>query len=559
MKTTKINGNDFEMMLRSGLANLRRREQEINDLNVFPVPDGDTGTNMRLTLENGIRHAPSRRESGAYLKGLSEGMLLGARGNSGVILSQLFKGIFLELTHCGNVNPGELRDALVRAYRTAYAAIMRPVEGTLLTVAREGIENVRDHVGRGTSVDDLLSMYLASMKKSLITTPDLLPVLKEAGVVDSGAMGYIAIVEGMLSCLWGEKIQDTTAVDPAPPKPAADLSFFDADSEFTDGYCLEFILQLMNGPEYDHDLRERDFSAALESLGNSLALIRDGSRIRVHVHTKCPEKIIALARKYGEFLTFKLENMQLQHNEHDDRMSVKKATEQKKKFAKVAVVNGEDGPFGGIRLKKIFSGLGCDVVIDGGRTMNTSSNEFIEAIKLAGAERVALLPDSRNIIMAARQAASMIQDSKVTVIETPDIAAGYFALAMDVPDSEDTDFRIAQMREGGSRTVSVSLTKASRDSSYEGLKIGSGREIAICGGQITAVGEGPADTAASALANIPDIDSRGTFLVFCREMSESGEPERSALEDAILSVCPSAEIEFIDAGQCIYDYIIGTV
>ena len=211
MSTKRINGSQLEQMLRNGLANLKTQESEINRLNVFPVSDGDTGTNMRLTLEHGIQYAYSTAAAGDYLKKLSEGMLLGARGNSGVILSQFFKGFYVELARCSQLGVGELRNGLIRGYRTAYSAVVKPTEGTILTVTREGIEHIRGQINRYTTVEQLFTMYIAEMKKTLAQTPEMLPVLKESGVVDSGALGFIAIAEGMLKCLFGEIIEDDGA------------------------------------------------------------------------------------------------------------------------------------------------------------------------------------------------------------------------------------------------------------------------------------------------------------------------------------------------------------
>ena len=231
MGTRKINGFHLKKMLENGLYLLQSHEDEINKLNVFPVPDGDTGTNMRLTLENGIRRSNDRSESGAFLKSLSAGMLLGARGNSGVILSQFFTGFFQELSHCNFIGPGELRNGLIRGYRIAYQSVINPVEGTILSVAREGIENIRTQIGRSTSIDTILSMYVAEMKKTLAYTPEMLAVLKEAGVVDSGAKGFIYIFEGMLKYLYGEIVQpDTTASSQPDSKPELDLSTSDGDA-----------------------------------------------------------------------------------------------------------------------------------------------------------------------------------------------------------------------------------------------------------------------------------------------------------------------------------------
>lgn len=340
MKIKRLNGLELEKMLKNGLNLLRNHEDEINALNVFPVPDGDTGTNMRLTLQHGLEQAQSAKEIGVFLKGLSDGMLLGARGNSGVILSQLFRGIFLELQRARAVDCGDIRNALIRGYKTAYQAVVRPVEGTILTVSREGIENIRQQISRATSIDELFGMYVAEMKTSLQKTPDLLPVLKEAGVIDSGAKGYITIVEGMQKYLYGEFV-DAVAKDEREQDETCvvDQTLFNADSAFEDGYCCEFVLQLMNGRNYANRFRENVFVEDLKAYGNSIVCVRNEDRVKVHVHAMKPGKILAIAQEYGEFLTLKIENMQIQHNE-TNRKALKKAAIHKP-MASCAVSNGE--------------------------------------------------------------------------------------------------------------------------------------------------------------------------------------------------------------------------
>ena len=438
MSVKRINGVQLEQMLRNGLANLRLQEAEINQLNVFPVPDGDTGTNLRMTLEHGLQSAQSSTNAGEYLNSLAAGMLLGARGNSGVILSQFFYGFAQELSRDPLIGPGELRSGLIRGYRVAYEAVIRPVEGTMLTVAREGIEHIRGQITRSSGIEMILSMYVAEMRKTLAQTPEMLAVLKESGVVDSGGAGLILIFEGMLKQLLGEQLEtgDTPAVaSPAPAGP--DLSLFDENTLFEDGYCMEFILQLMNQKGYDRKFKLPDYIRALERLGESIVCVQNEKRIKVHIHTKKPAIIIQYSQRYGEFLTFKLENMQLQHNERDRSLRPGKH----KPLAIVAVVNG----FG---MRKLFESLGADFVIDGGATMNTSSQEFIEAIEGLNADAVAILPNHKNVIPAAEQAASLISGRSVTVIPTRSFAEGYFAIAMDIPDSGDVENRLAQLRRG---------------------------------------------------------------------------------------------------------------
>ena len=270
MSTKRINGIHLEKMLKNGLAFLQQHEEEVNRLNVFPVPDGDTGTNMVLTLGNGTRYAKSSEDAGAYLRTLSDGMLLGARGNSGVILSQFFKGLAVELSRCPVIGPGELRNGLIRGYRTAYEAVVHPVEGTILSVTREGIEHIRTQITRNSSIESILSMYIAEMRKTLSFTPEMLSVLKEAGVVDSGAYGFILIVEGMLKCLYGEVI-DPKELPRQVNEAPVDLSLFNENSKFTDGYCTEFILQRLVSSRYEQDFSKENFISELRFFGNSIA------------------------------------------------------------------------------------------------------------------------------------------------------------------------------------------------------------------------------------------------------------------------------------------------
>ncbi len=543
MSIKKINGFQLEQMMKNGLAALQAQEDEINRLNVFPVSDGDTGTNMRLTLENGIRYAKTAMNAGEYLKKLSEGMLLGARGNSGVILSQFYKGFYVELARCAQIGVGELRNGLIKGYRTAYSAVVKPAEGTILTVTREGIEHIRGQITRSTSVEQLMSMYIAEMKKTLAMTPEMLPVLKEAGVVDSGALGYIAITEGMLKYLYGDVMLPADTAGAKPPKQI-NFDLFNETSLFEDGYCMEFILQLMNAPKYNHHFRISSFIEDLKLYGNSIVAVQDGKRVKVHIHTMHPAKIIMLSQEFGEFLTFKLENMQVQHNEHDKELKTKKH----KALAIVAVVNGEG-------MKSIFSELGCDIVIDGGSTMNTSSQEFIDAFAQLDADAVVVLPNNPNIILAAEQAVELYGADNITVLPSRSVAEGYFAIAMDLSISEDLDFRIREMRNGLKNTVTLCETTASRDYTYHEISCKKGEEILLINNKIVCVNNDPKQAIIDGLANVEDIDDRETCIVFRGE----GVPQEAEDElcEAIEERWPMLEIEFVDGGQSVYHWIIG--
>ena len=545
MSTKRINGSQLEQMLRNGLANLKTQESEINRLNVFPVSDGDTGTNMRLTLEHGIQYAYSTAAAGDYLKKLSEGMLLGARGNSGVILSQFFKGFYVELARCSQLGVGELRNGLIRGYRTAYSAVVKPTEGTILTVTREGIEHIRGQLNRYTTVEQLFTMYIAEMKKTLAQTPEMLPVLKESGVVDSGALGFIAIAEGMLKCLFGEIIEDDGAAASVPQKQL-NFDLFNENSAFEDGYCMEFILQLMNAPKYNRHFRISAYIEDLKLYGNSIVAVQDEKRVKVHIHTLIPAKIITLSQEYGEFLTFKLENMQVQHNEHDKELKTKKH----KQLAIVSVVNGEG-------MKTLFTDLGCDVVIDGGATMNTSSQEFIDAFAQLDADAIVVLPNNPNVILAAEQAVKLYGAENITVLPSRSVAEGYFAIAMDMQASDNVDFRIKEMRDGLQNTVTLCETTASRDYTYHEISCKKGEEILLVNNKIACVNTDWKQAIIDGLGKVEDIDDRETCIIF------RGEGIEQELEDELLEAIeenyPLLEAEFVDAGMSVYHWIIGLV
>ena len=532
MAIRRINGIELERMLRSGLANLQQHEEEINRLNVFPVPDGDTGTNMCMTLAHGLQNAVSTTQINDFLKTLSAGMLPGARGNSGVILSQFFYGFSQELSRSVLIGPGELRSGLIRGYRMAYDAVLQPVEGTMLSVAREGIEHIRAQITRSSGIDVILSMYIAEMRRTLAQTPEMLPVLKDAGVVDSGGAGFILIFEGMLKYLRGEPVESAgpafrEAAAPSPSEP--DLSLFDENSTFADGYCMDYLLQLMNGSGYDQHFRLQNYIDKLQKYGNSIVCVQNDKRVKVHVHTKTPAYIVQLSQKYGEFLTFKLENMQIQHNEHDrETQQVKN-----KPLSVVAVVNGS------------------------GATMNTSAQEFVAAFEQLPADEIVVLPNSKNIILAAEQAAGLFKAKHVTVIPTASYAEGYFALAMDMPDSPDVPRRIQQMLRGAKDVVTVSETTASRDWSYHEIRCKKGEEIAFLGGELVCVNSDWKAALLDALLMIDGAEDKETGVVF-RGFGVSEEQE-AALAEAVAEKLPLLELEFIDAGQEIYHWVLGVM
>ncbi len=546
MNTKRINGLELERMLRNGLANLRSLEDEVNKLNVFPVADGDTGTNMVLTLENGIRFAQSRPEVGAYLKMLSEGMLLGARGNSGVILSQLFKGIFLELQKTGIVNPAEMRNAFIRGYITAYSSVIKPAEGTILTVAREGIEHIKSQVGRSTTMETLLSMYVAEMRKSLSFTPDILPILKESGVVDSGAYGYILIVEGMLKYLYGDIIKDNPgSIQPMINREHPNAVIFNENSLFEDGYCMEFILQLMNNPNYNRNFRLNSFIDDLKLFGDSLVVVQDQKRVKVHIHTMRPAKVISLSQEYGEFASFKMENMQVQHNRV---LKEKEENIQKKPLSVISVVNGKG-------MRDLFLELGCDNIIECEDTMNTSSQEFIDAFKRTNAEHLVVMPNNKNVFLSAQQAIQLYKGSNIHILPTESVAQAYCALAMDIPDSRDIPYRLSQMKLGMDGVATLFQTTASKDFSFEGPSCKAGDQIALLENNIVAVSHNAIDSIIIGISKIADIEDKENCIIF--KGYDVTDDEVYELEEKLSQSFPELEVTFLDGGQKIHHFIIG--
>ncbi len=551
MNTRRIDGYLFEKLLYNGLANLQAAEQTLNSLNVFPVADGDTGTNMRLTLENGLRYAKRNEHLGNYLQTLNDGLLLGARGNSGVILSQIFRGISQQLSRCSAANCGDMRNAFILGYKTAYQAVVRPVEGTILTVSREGIENIRRQVDRNTTMQGLFSMYVAEMQKSLAHTPELLPVLKASGVVDSGALGYITLVEGMSKYLNGEVLKLGAPIPKQNPAQGSSPSFsaFNETSTFEQGYCMEFILQLLNSPAYSQGFELEDFVREIMPLGDSIAVTRDKSRIKVHIHTKKPSFIINLAQRYGEFLTFKLENMQLQHNEHMARQKTLREG-YSKPLGIVAVSNG-DG------MREEFTKLGCDAVLDGGPTMNPPSSEFVEAYNSIDAEHIVVLPNNKNVIGAAEQAISLCKRENIHVLPTKSVAEGYFAIAMDIGTGKDAARRIDSMQAGAAGVVTLAVALANRHYADDTVSCDPGDYVTVLNNHVVLSAKSPIDAFMGGLAKIQDIDDRETCLIFCGDAST---PELdAALEGRLADENIDLEISFTPGGQQTYLWICGII
>lgn len=548
MKVKRVDGIVFRDMLENGYRYLKSKEEEINNLNVFPVADGDTGSNMCFTLRHGLDRAGRNENLGAYLKKLSDGMLMGARGNSGVILSQLFYGFYAALARHQDSTAAEMRNALIRGYRTAYEAVLAPVEGTILTVAREGIEHIKNQIGRSTDVNSFLAIYIAEMKRTLAATPDMLEVLKKSGVVDSGAVGYIAIFEGMYKYLAGEIIEGE--ITEAKEKETSKATVhFNENSEFSDGYCTEFMLQLMKGGKYSQNFKLDLFINTLKKLGTSIVAVQNGTRVKVHVHTFEPEKVIAIARRFGEFISFKLENMQLQHNEHTSKMEAEKEeTKERVPIETICVSNG-DG------VSELLSQLGCGHVIYAGDSMNASAEEFVNEINKTNAEKVLIFPNNKNTIMAARQAVTLSGKDNVEVLSSTGVTDSYFALAMDIQDSDDAQRRVACIKAGLEDASSVCVTTAEKTCVENGVSVTAGEYIALISDKTVYSSGNLIESAMAGLEKIDDIDDKECCIMLVGNNADRNLVDE--LTDEMTRRYPLMSVECVDGGQNVYDVIIG--
>ena len=540
-----INGQVFEGMMTNALHNLLNAEKEINSMNVFPVADGDTGSNMRLTLQHGVNNAKSTDNLGDYLKRLSNGMLLGARGNSGVILSQLFKGMYRELHRCSIVNAREFKDAFIRAYKEAYQAVVNPVEGTILTVSRVAAENVRGKLNTNEGVEGVFKLYLNEMESAILETPNQLKVLKEANVLDSGAKGYIVIVEGMYKYLNDEIIEP--GEDYVDEKVEMSPILFDENSSFIDGYCTEFLLQLLNEKNYLETFNLDEFIEYLKPLGNSLVCLQEESIVKVHIHTLDPSKVIAKAREYGEFISFKMENMQIQHNEYSLLHEQQDMDHRDVIF--ISCLEGEG-------IKNFFKELGVDHFVPGGQSHNPSAQAFVSAINNANANHIVIFPNNPNIIETANQAKQLSPKKDIIeIVPTKSIIDGYTSIAMDVPD-EEFSMRVSSLKDGVDVGYTITISRAVKDYSSDEVTCHTGDEVICVNDKVKAAGNNPINALKEALSKIEDIESRGAAMIFLNEEFDNLEAE---LEKFFAENYPNLEVNFVLSSGMLYEAIIGVI
>ena len=425
MDERKINGYEFRALLSGGLGNLKANAEEINGLNVFPIPDGDTGDNMVSTMAGGLRALSSEEEGvGAAAERAADGMLLGARGNSGVILSQMFSGVAKSLSGKSYADVAALGAAFKEGTRCAYASLSEPVEGTILTVMRRAADYAAERIDINSTVESYFSDYESEAAAALEQTPDLLYVLKEAGTVDSGGAGLLAIVRGFLAVMrGGAQAYEESAAALSNPHSAPDISLFTEDSVLTYGYCTEFLLRLTNAKTDVGAFSIEDFRERLAGIGNSVVAFKQGSIVKVHIHVMQPWRVMQLAQEYGEFLTVKVENMNIQHSEaQEKKQPAFRRRGVRRPYGVVAVGCGEG-------LCAAYKELGADIVIDGEECGNPSVELLLKAIDAVNADCVYLLPNNSNVIIAAEEAASMCRGCKVMVLPTHNTGEGYVALS----------------------------------------------------------------------------------------------------------------------------------
>ena len=519
----RIDANLYLNLVRGGAAALAAHRQTVNDLNVFPIPDGDTGDNMYMTIQAGCQAAGSSLPEMA--KSVSAGMLMGARGNSGVILSRIYAGIAKGLEGVGEADVDTLSKAMLAGVEESYHAVSEPVEGTILTVFREGAQAAAG----SKDLQEYFDQLVASMNLSLQHTPELLDVLKKAGVVDSGGAGLLYIAEGMRAA----EVEDTSA----PTAKQVDLNAFTEDSVLEFGYCTEFLLRLQRSKVDLDTFDESVLSEWLSQNGESLVFFRDGSIIKVHVHTRTPGDILNHCQQYGEFLTLKVENMTLQHHENhmDERFK-----QSRKAFGVVTVASGAG-------LADTFRELGADVVIEGGQTMNPSVERFIHAFDQVDADTIFVLPNNSNILLTARQAAELYDKADIRVIPCKTLGEGYYALANMDTEAGDADTLEAALSEAAGEVVTGLVSRAIRDSG----NVKEGDYVGISGKEILASGATP-ESALMALADALGAGSSDVLLVFAGADAVDAQCVRGKLE----SMYPRSEVILQAGGQPVYEYIL---
>lgn len=540
-----INGNLYYKMMQCGTANLKNNREAVNDLNVFPIPDGDTGDNMYMTMRSAFslfdsESVPSQIDSVSAT--LSRGMMLGARGNSGVILSRIFSGIHSSLSGFDEIGLKDFSAAMENGIKESYLAVETPVEGTILTVFREAVRYANANLMPSDSFESYFDDLLRELKESLNRTPDLLDVLKEAGVVDSGGAGLLYFFEGMNNALLGKELDSVE--QEIVQNQNVDFSKFSKNDVLAFGYCTEFFLRLQSAKIDVDSFSKNDFIQSLKQFGESIVCYQDDSIVKVHIHTMCPGDVLNFAQKYGEFLSLKVENMSLQHNESLKDSNKSKYKNKKYGFVSVASGNG---------LRDLFLSLGVDVVVDGGQSMNPSAQDFINAFDSVNADVIFVLPNNGNIILTAKQAAAMYSDASVYVVNTKNIGQGYCAVSTFDDSSDSPESILESMNASFADVVSASVAKAVRNSEVDHTAIQKDEYIGFVGGHILSSSASRSD-ALLELAEKCDANKYGILLL----LKGKDVPDSEASETAKRLQTQFRRVEVIlqSGDQPVYDYIM---
>lgn len=540
-KTAELDSLTFAAMLRQGAVALGKEKNTVNDLNVFPIPDGDTGDNMHMTLKAGCAALKDNLGTLSEISAAaSSGMLLGARGNSGVILSRIFAGLAKGLQGVIVADTKAFANAMASAVAEAYKAVPVPVEGTIITVLREGA------AGADASVDlnHYFETLLSAMQISLDHTPELLPVLKDAGVVDSGGAGLLCIFQGMNDALCGRISEEELAPASTPTTPVVELDKFDENSTLEFGYCTEFLLRLMRSKIDLETFDEQVIIDYLNQIGESVVAFREGSIVKVHVHTFNPGVILNEMQKYGEFLTIKIENMSLQHHQsvNQNNASFKKPQQP---YGIVAVASGEG-------LINAFRELGTDEVIAGGQTMNPSTQDFLDAFSRINAQHILVFPNNSNIKMAADQAAELYDKADIRVMPSTTIGEGYYGVGSVDRSLNDIEEVVESVNEIMQSVSTGMVSTAIRDAEGDGVTVHTGNFVGYCGKKILSASDNRLE-AAKALCERLDAASRDVLLVFFGQDVPEEEAEKLVAE--LTATYKNLEIMLNNGTQPVYDYI----
>ena len=545
----RINGLVLAEMIDLGSKNLAKNAEKINSLNVFPVPDGDTGTNMNLSMSSGAKETAANvvENIGELGKSFSKGLLMGARGNSGVILSQLFRGMSQYIADKKEIDAKEFAEAIQNGVSIAYKAIIKPVEGTILTVAREAAEAGLKAAKNTDSIVEVMEAIYAESQASLKRTPDLLPILKEVGVVDSGGQGLVCVYQGFVAALKGEKIEGLESVE----TNVVDMQFEDNhDMDFMSpedivyGFCTEFTVRLdKEKKEFDED----KFRADMSKFGDSLLVISDSEYVKIHVHTETPGEVFNYGQQYGELIKIKSDNMREQHREVLRKQEVKQATSPKelKEQAMISISMGAG-------LSKVLTSMGVDYIVEGGQTMNPSTEDIMKAIKEVNAKNIFIFPNNKNIQLAAKQAAELAEEN-VFVIESKTAPQGLAAVMVFNPQAIPEE-NFANMQEVLSTVSTLEVTHAVRDTNIEGVEIKKDEFMGIRNGKIVVSNLSLNTVLEELLEKSIDED---TEIVTLYLGEESTEEYTDFLEQLIEEKYPNVEVELIESGQPVYPYIIG--